>query len=549
MLYLLALACSPPPAERIFAGGAIYTQDPDRPLVDSVAITAGRIVALGNRVEVLRHLGPLTDVVDLEGGALFPGFIDTHNHLAWSGAERLGLDLAEATSLEETLDQISGWATAHPDAPWIVGGGWDPAVIGAADRLALDTIVPQQAVFLTSYDGHSAWVNSLALNLAGVSAASPVPRGGRIELGSDGAPSGVLREDAATLFDPFLPDFDNRTADRGLYDALRLAGSYGITTVMDPAVERWTLAAYRRAERRRRLTVRVRALVEMDPDQGPEQVDDIQRLAAEYDSEMIQVVGGKLYLDGVIESGTAALLDPELGGPGGELLFEDARLAELLSALNQADLVSHAHSIGDGAVRQYLDQLEVALTPADRRIRPPIAAHLQLIHPDDAPRFAGLGVYASFSPLWAWPDEAIIDLADPRLGEARADRHYPIGSVADAGGSVVVGSDWSVTSMNPWPAIEVGVRRADPDSDGGLELSAAEAVDLDTLLAGYTRVAAEALGLAGEVGVIAVGAQADLVLLEEDPYNLEPEELSEVQVHATWLGGRLVWQSRPVRRP
>lgn len=544
MLLLTLLACLHR-ADLAFTGGPVYA--PASAPAEALAVRGDRIVYVGDEAGLEPYLGRRTERVDLSGGALFPGFIDAHNHLLWSGTEGLDVDLYAATTLDELLAAIAERAEASPEEPWVRGGGWDVSLFNASlNRGQLDAIVPDRPVYMSSADGHSAWVNSRALALAGVSAATPDPPGGIIERDAAGEPTGVLREDAASLVSDLLPDYSRAQAAQGLREAQSEANSYGLTTVIDPFAEEWMLAAYRRADRGGRLTVRVYAALEVpggDPAQAVAEMDALRR---RYSGGRLTINAGKLYIDGVIESKTARMIEPYADGSNGELLTTDAALLATVLALDAAGYQVHAHAIGDGAVRQILDAvagLEAQRGPADRR---PLIAHIEVIDPEDVPRFAALGAYADFQMLWAYPDPYITDWTIPFIGEERARSLYPIGSVYRAGGTIVAGSDWSVSSMNPWEAIEVAVTRRDPVA-GGEALNAEQAIPLEVAIAAYTEVGARAVFAEGCLGSLEVGKKADLVLVDRDPFTIDPAELSEVRVLGTWVDGARVYGGRTRR--
>jgi predicted amidohydrolase YtcJ len=416
---------------------------------------------------------------------------------------------------------------------------------GAPSRELLDSLVPDRPAFLTSADAHSAWVNSRALAIGGVTAATadPLPDGVIVRT-ADGSPQGTLRESAMGLVSRHLPPHTPGEVAAGLQRGLALAASFGITTLHEASADESYLAAYAAAEAAGTLTARVLVALRVDPARGVEQVAELTALRDRYAGRLERPGAAKIFLDGVIEGGTAALLEPYLDQPGwrGELNVQPDTLAALVEALDRAGFKVHVHAIGDRAIRMALDALD-AQHLRDRGTGPRhILAHIQLFDPEDVPRFATLGTVASFQPLWAYRDSYIRDLTEPRLGPERSRWLYPIRSVLERGAVVAGGSDWSVTTMNPLPAIEVGVRRIDPDLDEGEPWIPEERVSLDDMLAMYTRNGAIAGELGTETGTLTVGKSADLVVLDRDPYAVPPEELSELVVELTVFEGRVVYQ-------
>lgn len=544
------LACAPAlPADLILRDCAVYTMVTETP-AEALAVRDGTIVAVGPTREVKRLIGPETEVVDCrEGGwAVLPGFIDAHTHLVWSATELEDVDLWEATTLEELLTPITAQAEAYPDAPWIRGGGWDVSIFdGQLHRSQLDGIVPDRPVYMASADAHSAWLNSRALTEAGITADTLDPEGGEIERDEDGEPTGILRENALALVEAVLPAYPEAQVDTGLTWALEEANAYGLTTLVDAAVEPWMLDGYRRFEQAGRLTVRIHGAVEVLPTNIPGGVAEATELADTYHSDLIQVDQVKLFLDGVIETQTASMIEPYVDGTNGVPLFTDEALRQAFEAADAAGFQIHTHALGDGAVRQSLDALEwlsQARGAADRR---PLLAHLEVIDPADVPRFAALGAFADFQLLWAYPDSYIQELTWPVIGPERSEWLYPVQAVVEAGGAVVAGSDWSVSSMNPWEACEVAVTRQDP-WEGGDVLTPQHRIDLHRCLRAYTAEAARAVFEESRLGTLEVGKVADLVLVDRDPFAVAAEELSDVTVRRTWLGGKGVYDAGTAER-
>lgn len=539
-MWLLALlACHRvEPAELVFCGGPVYTQT-GAGAVEALAVRDGAIVAVGTEREVKRYVNRHTEVVSLEGRALFPGFIDGHTHPAWSGTDLLDVDLYEATTLDELIEAVSAWADARPEAPWIRGGGWDLSLFNdALHRSQLDAVTGDRPAALASADAHSMWVNSKALALAGITADTPDPEGGLIDRDEDGQPTGVLRETAADAIWEILPEHDDGQIDDGVADALAEAASYGLTGLVDALAWDAMLAGYARARDGGQLTARIWAAVEMTP--GQLDAGELDALAAEHNGGDLVVSQGKLFLDGVIESETALMLEPYVDGTNGEALFTDDALLGALEALDDGGYQIHVHAIGDGAVRQILDGLEALEQTRGAADRRPLLAHLEVIDPADVPRFAALGAMADVQMLWAYPDPYITEWTVPVIGDERAQHLYPFGSLQQGGATLVAGSDWSVSTMNPWEAIEVAVTRVDP-YDGGEPLNVEQSIALEQAIAAFTSQAAFGVREEDRLGTLEVGKRADLVLVDSDPFTLPAEQLSDVLVLGTWMDGRRVY--------
>lgn len=519
-------------------GGVVYTVDSARPRADAVAIRDGRIVRVGTDAEVAALIGARTDVVDLASRMALPAFHDTHVHPVTGGIELGECDLNPAQQRADAVRIVAACA-ARSEAAWIRGGGWQAPIFpgGVARRELLDSLVPDRPAYLTAADGHSAWVNSRALALAGVDGGTPDPPNGRIERDPGGNPAGTLRESAMDLVSRHLPPWTDAEYDAGLRRALDLAARYGITTLHEASADERILAAYRRVADADGLPVR--AVVSLRVDVGADPGAEIARLAALRDRYVggdVRPVAAKIFVDGVIEGQTAALLAPYDDRPGyhGELNVPPDTLARLVRGLDSAGFTVHLHAIGDRAIRVSLDALAAVRRDGPRRHR---MAHVQLWDPADIPRVAELGVVASFQPLWAYADTYIRDLTEPRLGPARSRWLYPIASVVRTGALVAAGSDWSVSSMDPLLAIEVAVTRRAPGDSAGPPWIPEERVDLATILHAYTLGGAMAGGFEHELGSISAGKAADLLVLDRDLFGLAPHRIHEARVLLTLRAG------------
>jgi len=552
-LWVTSGACvvePPAPADLLFVGGAIHTMDPARPSAEAVAVRGGRIAFVGDEAGGRSLAGERTEVVELGARMLLPGFHDTHVHPVSGGVELGECDLNAAETRADVSRMVSECAARDPEAPWLRGGGFQLPIFsgGAPPRQLLDSLVPGRPAYLSSADGHSAWVNSRALELAGVTAetADPPPDG-VIVREADGAPQGTLRESAMALVARHMPPHTDEELLAGLERGLAMAASYGITTLHEASADEAFVRAYATAERQGRLTARAIVALRVDTDRGVEQVPELVTLRDRYPGRLAQARAAKIFLDGVIEGQTGALLAPYLDRPGwrGELNVHPDTLRALVAALDDAGFKVHVHAIGDRAIRVALDALEARFRQ-DRGEGPRhILAHIQLFDPVDVGRFAELGVVASFQPLWAYADSYITDLTEPRLGAERSRWLYPIRSVVETGAVVSGGSDWSVSSMDPLRAMEVAVTRRAPDAPADTSAAGAwipeERVSLATILRAYTLAGAMAGDLEHETGSITVGKSADLVVLDRDLFGLEAARISDARVERTILEGRTVY--------
>ena len=541
-------ACEPkvPPADLVLRNGRIYTLDDARTWAEALAIDDGRIVFVGPDAGVDALVGPETRFVDLEGRMVLPGFHDSHVHPVSGGVELGQCDLNGLATREGLFAAIEECAARTPDEEWLVGGGWDLPLFPGANphRSDLDRLSPGQPAYLSSADGHSTWVNSRALDIAGIDATTPDPPNGRIERDpKTGEPTGTLRESASALVSKHLPPLEPEDYVEGLKRALRMANGFGITSLIEASARDRTLEAYAALARSEELTARVRVSLTVAESKDESQVDELIQMRARYQADGIRADAAKIFADGVIESGTAALLEPYLDfGHRGELNFTPEVLDRIVSRLDKEGFQVHVHAIGDRAIRASLDAFEKARSANGQRDSRHHISHIELFHPDDIPRFRSLGVVANFQPLWAFADSYITDLTEPQLGPERSRWLYPIKSLKDSGAVLAAGSDWSVSSMNPLDAVQVAVTRRDLTAPPGPSWIPEERVDLDTILAAYTRGGAYLQHEEALTGSLEVGKRGDLIVLEKNLFDVPETEIHRVRVLLTLLDGKEVFR-------
>jgi predicted amidohydrolase YtcJ len=553
----------------VFRNGRVFTADAARTWADAVAVEAGRVVAVGGDDAVAPFLSRADEVVDLDGRALLPGFLDAHAHPVVGGLERTRCDLAGTRDVDGYRNVIAGYAARHPGREWILGGGWSMESFpgGRPDRHLLDEVVPDRPVFLPNRDHHSAWLNSVALRRAGIDATTPDPADGRIERDADGAPTGLLHEGAMDLISPVLPADTQEEFDEGLREALRYLHSVGIVGWQDAVVrvdhepgEPSVHTSYLRAQREGWLTARVSGALWWDrscpPDAVPEQVArlaEVRRQAAAEGAlhgDRYRVHSVKVMQDGVIETFTAAMVEPYLdrcGHPTGNhgisfLTPDTLRLAT--TALDAAGFDVHYHALGDRAVRDVLDAIEAARRANGTSGGRHMLAHLQVVQPDDIPRFRRLGAIANLQPLWATHEPQLDELALPFLGPERSCLLYPFGDLHRQGVTLVMGSDWPVSSPDPIAGIHVAVNRIiDQAPPGTPPMDLGQALPLSVAIAGYTAGSAWANRVDHVSGTIRTGRRGDLIVLDRDPFDGPTEQIARARVARTYVDGNLVYQS------
>ncbi len=528
-----------------------------------VLVRAGKITAAGPAEDA--GLGG-AEPVDLGGGTLLPGFIDAHVHPVFAGDGLCRCDLSGVNTAAGYVEIIAAYAAAHPEAEWITGGGWSMEAFpgGVPTRDVLDAVVRDRPVFLPNRDGHGAWVNSRALELAGIDAATPDPADGRIERDAAGSPAGTLQEGAQYLVSRLLPE---TTADdwyAGLLAAQEYLLSLGITGWQDAIVGSRPgvpdpIDAYLRAARAGTLAGNVVGALWWDRERGIEQVAELVDRRRDGQAGRFAATSVKIMLDGVAENHTAAMLEPYLDGHGcatevsGLDFIDPDELPRFVAALDREGFQVHFHALGDRAVRNALDAVEAARTANGHGGQRHHLAHLQVVHPDDIPRFARLGATANIQPLWATHEPQMDELTIPFLGERRSGWQYPFGSLLAAGAPLCAGSDWSVSSPDPLLGAHVAVNRslpAEPAEPGGPAAGGPvarpflpeQALSPEAIFAAYTAGSARVNGLEGVTGSIRPGLDADFAVVDADLAHGAAAEIGQASVTATWVRGDVVYQ-------
>ncbi|GGN79590.1 amidohydrolase [Streptomyces albiflavescens] len=544
--------------DTVFVGGRVFTGAGSAPVDAAVAVGGGRILAVADASTVRSLVGAATEVVDLEGGLLIPGFQDAHVHPVVAGALMLGCDLSEQSTAEGCLAVVAQYAKEHPDAAWIRGGGWsmDSFPGGTPTRGMLDAVVPDRPVMLTNRDGHGAWANTRALEIAGVDRHTPDPVDGRIEREADGAPAGTLHEGAVELVARHVPLATQDEAYAGLLAAQEYLFSLGVTGWQDAMIGAFpgnpdNFDIYLRAAREGSLLARVVGALWWDRERGLEQLPELEERRRTGQVGRFNATSVKIMQDGVAENFTAGMLEPYLDGCGcptanaGLSFVEPALLTEAVCALDRSGFQVHFHALGDRAVREALDALAAALAVNGVNDNRHHMAHLQVVHPDDIGRFASLDVAANIQALWAAHEPQMDELTIPFLGPERAALQYPFGDLRRAGARLVAGSDWSVSSPNPLWGIHVAVNRAVPlaEASGAAypPFFPEQALTLAEALTAYTAGSAWVNHLDDVTGTVEEGKYADLVVLDRDPFTHPSQEIADVRVRRTYVEGRLVF--------
>jgi len=541
------------PADLVFRGGSVFTAGGRR--TDPVAVADGRIVAVG-APEVDSLSGASTQVVDLAGRLLIPGFQDAHVHPGEGGLVMLSCDLAPYTTEQEYLDTIAAYAAAHPDHTWVVGACWQMAAFpgGLPRRESLDAIVPDRPAFFPNRDHHGAWVNSRALEVAGITEDTPDPADGRIERDPDGTPTGVLHEGAMDLVADLLPKAADAERRAAMLAAQSHLHSLGITAWQDAILGDYSNITdfsplYVDLDQAGELTAKVVGALWWERSRGTEQIADLRDRRERYTTARFRPTSVKIMQDGVAENFTAGMTTPYLDACGhptdnsGLSMVDPQALWGYVAALDREGFQVHVHAIGDRAVREALDAFQAARDANGANDRRHHIAHIQVIHPDDVPRFADLDVVANMQPLWAAHEPQMDDLTIPFLGAERSAWQYPFGGLRRAGARLAGGSDWPVSSADWLWGIHVAVNRKLPPGEEGRDepFYAEQALSVEEALTAYTAGTAYVNHL-DDTGRIEVGMAADLVVLDHDILAEPAESIGETRVDLTFVDGRLVYE-------
>jgi predicted amidohydrolase YtcJ len=555
LLAALASCAGPDPevADRAFVNGKIYRVDERRDWAEAIAVREGRIVAVGSDAEVRRWIGDATEVTDLGGRMMLPGFHDSHIHLLIGVATGDDCDLMRSESREDVAARLGECSKlpGYGEEKWVLGGGWSEWLWPDANpqKSELDALFPDRPVYLESSFGHAAWVNSRALELAGVDDSTPDPPDGVIERDpGSGEPSGTLRDSAMLLVKERVPSKSAVQQLESVRAAIGLAHSVGITAIIEPGLDAELIAPVVALADSGALDLRVRASlspINWQPGTFGEEVFTFLEGRERWRRPNLDVDSVKIYMDGVVEFGTGALLEPYAKPEHGvgPRFYTQAQVDRYFTRFDAMGLQVHVHAVGDAGIRMALDGFKAMRKANGMSNNRHQIVHLQLIDEADVPRFAELGVAAAFQPLWAYPDPAALELDLPLIGEERTWRMYPIGSLARSGARIAGGSDYYVTDLNPLLAIETAVTRQDPYSNKGEVLDAGERVSLETMIAAYTIEGAWQMNREADQGSIEVGKRADFVVLDRNLFEIPAAAISDAKVAMTVFDGRTVYEA------
>jgi predicted amidohydrolase YtcJ len=537
-------------AEAIIHHAKIYTVNAKQPWAEALAVQGDKIVAVGSEADIEKLRTPKTKMIDAGGQLVLPGFVDCHIHFL-DGSLSLGrVNLDGAKDVADIQRRLREYAAKHPGKDWILGRGWDYAMFGAValpDKKYLDELFPDRPAYLEGYDGHTYWANSKALALAGITKDTPNPPNGVIVRDpATGEATGALKEAAHGLVGKVVPVPTRAQKLDALLAGMKWANQNGLTRVHSAGGDFEELALYDQLRREKQQTLRFYIAYFLDPPElRPADVDQIEAARKKYADDWISGGAVKMMVDGVIESHTAAMLEPYTDDPSlkGKLFWNPDKYKAAVAELDKRGLQLFTHAIGDYGVRTALDAYENAEKVNDTQGRRPRIEHIETIQAIDIPRFGKLGVIASMQPLHSYPNEDTLNVWARNIGTDRAGRAWVWKNIADDGGHLAFGSDWPVVTLNPWEGVQTAVTRQTKEGAPAGGFVPAQRISVADAVYGYTLGAAFAGRREKTEGSIEPGKLADIIILSQNIFDVDPHKISDTQVTTTIVGGRIVYQS------
>ncbi|KAF1310767.1 hypothetical protein BLX42_12325 [Pseudomonas sp. SG-MS2] len=533
-------------ADLIITHADIHTMDPNLPRAQAIAVHQGRIVAVGDNVDIERMAGIETRRINAQGRLMLPGLQDTHVHFQLSSADLYhNASLYAATTLDELLSCIREFVERHPDKTWIRGVGFSSSLFGpdVLTKELLDSVTGSRPALMLANDYHNGWANSAAFEVAGVQPGSPEPQNGSYVRNADGAPKGWLLEDAIWAMNRIAPGYTDEEYLEAMQHYSKEFNRRGITGILDAMVNRNYMKNYQAAHERGDLTLRVRATSKVFAHKPlDEQLSELKDLRDTYQGDRVSMHSAKFFLDGVLESGTAVFLEPRSDtGGNAELMFTQAQINEYFAAFDRERFQLHIHTIGDGAVRAAVDGIDYSRQQNGEWDSRHQLAHLQVVAPVDISRFTTLGILANFQPLWAQPQPEADAIAYAMLGEQRSQWIFPIGAFVRKGVTCMMSSDWGVSTYDPFQILQAAVTRQAPNAGPDDPVhNPQHRICIEDALRGYTINAAHAAWRDDFTGSLSVGKYADLIVLDRNLFEIAPGEIAQAQVLLTLLEGQEV---------
>ena len=544
-------------ADIVITNAHVYTVDAKHPWAEAIAIRGEQIVAVGTSKEIAAYQGTSTKVIDAAGKLVLPGFTDCHIHFLDGALSLQRVHLDDAKDVAEMQRRVKAYADAHPNESWIRGRGWTYPAVGPTNlpnKKDLDAIVPNRPVYLEAFDGHTWWANSKALALAGITKATPNPPGGEIVRDAKtGEPTGALKEDTAdALVARVLPAPSKEERLAAFRAGFKEANKVGLVRVHSAGGVGVAVSDLKNAdllEELRKsgdLTVRMYLAYRAEPPTITEkQFEEIEEARRKYHDDWISAGAVKFFMDGVVESHTAAMLkaysdDPKLGG---SLLWDPGIYKRLVADLDKRGIQIFTHAIGDRAVRLTLDGYEYAARQNGTQDRRHRIEHIETITAEDIPRFGRLGIIASFQPLHAYPDDDTLLVWARNVGPERAQRAWVWHSIEATGGVLALGSDWPIVTLNPWAGIQNAVTRQTTEGNPPDGFVPKERISLEDAIRGYTMGAAIGGHREKKEGSLEAGKLADLIVVDRNLFEIKPADIGQTEVLLTIVGGKVVYES------
>jgi len=539
-----------PAAETIVVHAKVYTANSNQPWAEAVAVRDGKILAVGDEATVEKLRGEGTKVIEGGGHLVLPGFVDCHIHFL-AGALSLGrVNLEGAKDVADIQQRLREYAAKHPGKDWVLGRGWNYAMFGAETlphKKYLDELFPDRPVLLEGYDGHTYWANSKALALAGINNGTPDPANGAIVRDPKTHEAiGALKESAQRLVSRVVPEPTRAENAAALVAGMKWANEHGLTRVHSAGGDFEYLDLYDQLRHQGKQTLRFYIAYFLNPPElRPQDLEKIETARAKFHDDWIDTNVVKLMIDGVVESHTAAMLEPYSDDPStkGKLFWDPAKYAAAVAQLDQRNLQLFTHAIGDYGVRTALDGYEHAEQVNHTQDHRPRIEHIETVTAADIPRFGKLGVIASMQPLHSYPDADTLDVWARNAGPDRASRAWAWKSIAKDGGHLAFGSDWPVVTLNPWEGVQTAVTRQTTEGKPEAGFVPEQRLSVEESVRGYTIGAAYAGRREKSEGSIEPGKLADLIIVSQNIFEIDPHRIAETKVLTTIVGGRVVYES------
>jgi predicted amidohydrolase YtcJ len=536
------------PADTVLIHARIYTVNLKEPWAQAMAVRAGKIIAVGSDKDIDAYRGPSTKVIDAKEHMALPGFMDAHVHMMAGAAQLEQIALNDAKTIDDFQKIIKDYAAAHPEKKWIQGMGWYYSVFGkngVPDKKFIDEVVPDRPVYLAAYDGHSSLANSKALQIAGITRKTLDPPNGIIVRNpATGEPTGFMKEAAGSLVMKTAPK-PTREEERDLMTkAIHYASSLGLTRVISAGADAERVDLFDEIRQKGDLTVRLYMARFVTPPISSEVIKALEENRKKYADDWIDLAPVKFLLDGVIEAHTAAMLEPYANDPGnsGQLYFDPDKYKEAVMQLDRLGFQIFTHAIGDRAIRLALDAYEAANKANGRTDARDKIEHIEDPSAEDIPRFGKLGVIASMQPLHTTPNDNNLNVWAGNVGPERAQRAWPWRDILAGGAVLSFGSDWSVVTLNPWPAVQMLLTRETPEGTPAGGWLPEQRLTLEEAIQGYTMGGAYAAKREKTEGSIEVGKLADVIIISQDLFQIEPNQIGKTKVLMTLVGGKTVYR-------